>query len=146
MYQKGEDMVGPDAILGEAIIARIEAQQSEGATPIKLNWINRTYATLDEAVKSHEVNMALGVYTFTEERKQEIAFSNPYNELDLAAAYNPINLVVQDTSSLGAAKLGIAQADTFYTKGAQIDAAALGQGKPMGCKVNRNLPGSRQLS
>jgi len=107
MYQKGGELVGPDAILGEAILARIEAQQSEGATPIRLNWINRTYGTLTEAVKSHEVNMALGVFTITEERKLEIAFSNPYYELDLAVAYNPINLVVKDTSTFGAAKIGV---------------------------------------
>ena len=106
MYQKGGELVGPDAILGEAIIARIEAQQAEGATPIRLTWINRTYGTLTEALKTGEVNLVIGVFTITEERKRDIDFSDPYNELDLALIYNPENRIITP-SNIPGSRIGV---------------------------------------
>jgi len=106
MYQKGGELVGPDAMLGKAIVDRIQEMQPEGSTPIRLNWVNRTYSSLVDALKHGEVNLVVGVFVPTEERKQEIAFSNPYNELDLALVFNPINKIMEPANIPGA-RIGV---------------------------------------
>ncbi len=92
IYQKEGNLVGPEAMLAEKIVARIdETRETQGGTPVRLTWINRTHATLFEAIKNGDVQIGLGAFGITEQRTQDLLFSNPYYTMDLVMAVNPVN-------------------------------------------------------
>jgi ABC-type amino acid transport substrate-binding protein len=102
MYQVGGELVGPDAELGNRVVARLqETRVGPGANDIRLTWINRTYEGLPAALKNGEVDLVVGVFAITEERKKEIAFSDPYYTSELALIVNPIHKDVSATSLAG---------------------------------------------
>jgi ABC-type amino acid transport substrate-binding protein len=92
MYQVGGELVGPDAELGNRIVARIqEGRVGPGSNEIRLTWINRTYAGLPAALLNGEVDFVVGVFAITEERRKEIDFSDPYYTSELVLIVNPIH-------------------------------------------------------
>ncbi len=92
IYQKEGDMVGPDAELGRRIAARLsETRDPEGATEVRLTWINRTYPNLLAALRNAEIDMVVGVFEITEERLREVDFSDPYYVTELVLAINPVH-------------------------------------------------------
>ena len=92
MYQVGGELVGPDAELGNRVVARLqETRVGPGSNEIRLTWINRTYAGLPAALLNGEVDLVVGVFAITEERKKEIAFSDPYYRSELALIVNPVH-------------------------------------------------------
>jgi len=92
IYQKEGNLVGPEAVLAENIVARVdETRETKGGSPVRLTWINRTHATLFDAVKNGDVHMALGAFGKTEERSEEVLFSDSYYTMDLVMAVNPVN-------------------------------------------------------
>lgn len=92
VYQKEGNLVGPEAELAQRIVAKVdEIRETKGGTPVRLTWINRTYATLFEAVKKGEVQLAIGAFGKSEERAQDVLFSDPYFTMELVMAVNPVN-------------------------------------------------------
>lgn len=107
VYQEEAELVGPDAELGQRIIQRIqETSESMVDTDIKLMWINRTYSSLPTALKNHEVHFVLGVFAITEERKKDIAYSDPYYSSELVLVVNPVNKPI-NPDQLATAKIGV---------------------------------------
>ncbi len=107
LYQKEGELVGPDAEIGNRIVAEIQKRrQTESSSDIKVLWINRTYPTLQVALKNGEVDFVLGVYAITEERKKELDFSEPYYQSELVTIINPVHRKLT-VSELGAATVGV---------------------------------------
>ena len=109
LYQKGGDeLVGPDAQLAQLIAERIGGiiQETGALNKPELRWIARSYSTLVNALQNEEVDLVMGVYAITEERKQEIAFSPPYYTSELVLAMNPVYKEVQP-NDLAGLKVGV---------------------------------------
>jgi ABC-type amino acid transport substrate-binding protein len=103
----GAELVGPDAEIGKAIIARIEELREDPVgTPVKLNWINRTYPTLIPAMANGDVHFALGVLAITDERSQMVQFSDPYYTSELVMAINPVHKDMEP-ANLSTAMIGV---------------------------------------
>jgi len=102
VYQEEASLVGPDAELGKQIIQKIqETSTSMVDTDIKLMWINRTYGSLISALKNHEIHFILGVFAVTEQRRQEILFSEPYYTSELVLVINPVHKNITPDSLQG---------------------------------------------
>ena len=92
VYQKEGNLVGPEAELAQRIVAKVdESRETKGGNPVRLTWINRTYATLFDAVKNGEVHLGIGAFGISEERAKDVLFSNPYFTMELVMAVNPVN-------------------------------------------------------
>jgi ABC-type amino acid transport substrate-binding protein len=91
-YQKGTEMVGPDAELATRIVASIKSALSEpGNNPeVSLRYITRSYSTLIQALENEEAHFVLGVFGVSESRKERVSFSTPYYTSQLALAINPV--------------------------------------------------------
>ncbi len=107
IYQKEGNLVGPEAELAQKIVAKVdEIRETKGGTPVRLTWLNRTYAVLFEAVKKGDVHFALGAFGMNPERAKEVLFSNPYFKMDLVMAVNPVNNDLTP-AGLSTAKIGV---------------------------------------
>lgn len=107
IYQKEGNLVGPEAMLAERIVARIdENRETQGGNPVRIIWMNRTHATLFNAIKNGEVQIGLGAFGKTEQRTQEILFSNSYYTMDLVMAVNPVNKDITP-AELASAVIGV---------------------------------------
>ena len=92
LYQIGQDWVGADAQLGELINESIrKSLQEETTLDIDAAWIGLPYGDLAHKLENGEVSYVLGVYGITEERKELVAFSEPYYTSELVLIINPIN-------------------------------------------------------
>lgn len=103
LYQKEGEVVGPDAEIGNRIVAEIQKRrQTESSSDIRVLWINRTYPTLQTALQNGEVDFVLGVYAVTEERKKQLDFSEPYYQSELVVIINPVHkkLTVNELSGV----------------------------------------------
>lgn len=107
IYQKEGTLVGPEAILAENIVTRVdETRETKGGTPVRLTWINRTHATLFDAIKNGEVHLALGAFGKTAERSEDVLFSDSYYTMDLVMGVNPVNKDMTP-SDLANANIGV---------------------------------------
>jgi arginine/lysine/histidine transporter system substrate-binding protein len=107
VYQKEGTLVGPEAELAKRIVAKVdESRETKGGTPVRLTWINRTYATLFDAVKKGEVQLALGAFGKSEERAKDVLFSDSYYTMDLVMAVNPLNKDLTP-AEIGSARIGV---------------------------------------
>jgi len=115
IYQKEGNLVGPEAVLAERIVAKVdEARETKGGNPVRLTWINRTYATLFNAVKTGEVHFALGAFGKDEARAKEVLFSDTYYTMDLVMAVNPVHRMLTP-SELAGANIGVREGSTVQT-------------------------------
>ena len=91
-YQKGTEMVGPDAELAARIVASIKSALSEPGDDreVTLRYITRSYATLIPALENGEAHFVLGVFGVSESRKERVSFSKPYYTSQLGLAINPV--------------------------------------------------------
>ena len=92
LYQDGQNWVGPDAELGWLIVERIreDVDGGENAAEIEGRFIGMQHETLATALEGSEVDMVLGVFGITEERKEKVLFSEPYHNLELVLSINPV--------------------------------------------------------
>jgi len=91
LYQEGQEWVGPDAELGMLIVERIkEDLGGEDASDIEGKFIGMQHQTLASALENSEVDLVLGVFGITEDRKEKVLFSDPYYSLDLVLSINPV--------------------------------------------------------
>lgn len=112
IYQKEGTLVGPEAELAQRIVARVdETRETKGGTPVRLNWVNRTYATLFNAVRRGEVQLALGAFGKSEERAKDVLFSDSYYTMELVMAVNPINIDMAP-AEVGNARIGVREGST----------------------------------
>ena len=91
-YQKGTEMVGPDAELASRIVESLNSALSEpgNTQKITLRYITRSYATLIPALENEEAHFVLGVFGVSESRKERVSFSTPYYTSQLGLAINPV--------------------------------------------------------
>lgn len=90
LYQQGGEKVGPDAVLADRIVRKIEGNLegfAEGT--LRSVWLNRNYSTVLDSVKSGEAQFAIGGLAVTEERQQQVAFSKTYYNSELVVVINP---------------------------------------------------------
>ncbi len=107
LYQKEGELVGPDAEIGKRIVQKVdETRDTEGGSPVKLMWINRSYPGLIAALENHEIDFILGVFGVTEARKKEVDFSDTYYTSRLVLVVNPVQTDVQ-ISEIDSSKIGI---------------------------------------
>ncbi len=92
LYQETQDWVGPDAELGMLIVERIKEDLGGGedTSDIEGRFIGMQHETLATALENSEVDLVLGVFGITEERKEKVLFSEPYHTLDLVLSINPV--------------------------------------------------------
>jgi arginine transport system substrate-binding protein len=93
LYQKGQELVGPDAQLGEQILQKIRSAIGEtvGSREIEIIWATRSYGGLVPALENKEIDVVLGVFGITEGRKSQVAFSKPYYTSELVLVINPVH-------------------------------------------------------
>ena len=104
LYQKEQSWVGPDAELGGRIVEKIREAIGEGGSSsddIEGRWIGMQHATLASKLANAEVDLVLGVYGITEDRKESILFSEPYYSLDLVLSINPAHSDVRPNALAG---------------------------------------------
>ncbi len=91
-YQKGTEMVGPEAELATRIVASIKSALSESGSEseVILRYITRSYATLVPALENEEAHFVLGVFGISDSRKERVSFSTPYYTSQLSLAINPV--------------------------------------------------------
>ncbi len=112
VYQKEGTLVGPEAELAQRIVDKVdESRETKGGTPVRLTWINRTYATLFDAVKNGDVQFALGAFGMSEERAKDVLFSESYYTMDLVMAVNPLHKDLTP-AEIGSARIGVREGST----------------------------------
>ncbi|MCZ6878728.1 MAG: ABC transporter substrate-binding protein [Acidobacteria bacterium] len=104
LYQDGQEWVGPDAELGMLIVERIKEDVGGGAdaSDIEGKFIGMQHETLASALENSEVDLVLGVFGITEDRKEKVLFSEPYYSLDLVLSINPVYGDLRPDSLAGA--------------------------------------------
>ncbi len=88
LYQDRQQLVGPEAGLAERIAAKLQ-DRVQASAPIEPFWITRSYRTLAPALANGEVDLVISVYGITEERRQQIDFSDSYYQSELVLVINP---------------------------------------------------------
>ncbi len=104
LYQKEQQLVGPDAELAQRLVDMVGGLGN--TLEIELKWITRSYEGLIPALENGEVDLVLGVFGITEERRKRVAFSEPYYTSELGLIINPIRRDLRDTVLTGA-KIGV---------------------------------------
>ena len=102
LYQAGQEWVGPDTQLGELINESIrESLQEETTIDIDAAWIGLAYDELPQKLENGEVSYVLGVFGITEERKELVAFSQPYYTSELVLVINPLGADIRPDTLAG---------------------------------------------
>ena len=93
LYQREQQWVGPEAELGKRIVESIlETVQADGSSSeIEHAWIGLEYSNLASKLENGEVSFVVGVFGITEDRKERVAFSEPYYTSELVLIINPVN-------------------------------------------------------
>ncbi len=93
LYQSSQELVGPDAQLGQQILEKVRADIGEaaGTRAIAIRWSTRSYDGLVGALENQEVDLVLGVFGINQERKERVAFSEPYYTSEAVLIINPIH-------------------------------------------------------
>ena len=91
LHGREKGLVGPEAKLGEKIFEKVRdiIVEAGGSSKIELIWATRTYKTLVPSLLEGGVPMILGVFGITEERRGQVAFSDPYYKSELVLVINP---------------------------------------------------------
>ena len=107
LYQTGEEWVGPDAQLGEMINESIrESLQEETTIDIDAAWIGLAYGELAPKLENTEVSYVMAVYGITEDRKEQVSFSQPYYTSELVLIINPLGADIR-VDGLAGATIGV---------------------------------------
>lgn len=108
LYQRGQELVGPDAQLAARIIRQIQTAVFSGETSVELapHWIERSYSGLVPALENAEANLIVGAFGITEKRKTRVYFSAPYYQSELVLIINPVLRDLRPTALEGS-KLGV---------------------------------------
>jgi ABC-type amino acid transport substrate-binding protein len=106
-FQK-QEFVGPDAELVKRIHEQLagEVMDSESTAAFQIFWIPRTHATLVSALVNREIDLIVGAFGITEERKNEVKFSEPYYQSELVLIINPAHRDLRP-NVLEKAKIGV---------------------------------------
>jgi ABC-type amino acid transport substrate-binding protein len=92
LYQSNQELIGADAKLGQQMLEKVRSDIGEAATAeIKLRWSTRTYEGLVGALENEEIDLVLGVFGITPERKERVAFSAPYYTSEAVLVINPLH-------------------------------------------------------
>ncbi len=93
LYQSSQELVGPDAQLGQQILENVRADIGEaaGERGIALRWSTRSYDGLVEALENQEIDLVLGVFGINQERAERVAFSEPYYTSEAVLIINPLH-------------------------------------------------------
>jgi len=93
LYQSSQELVGPDAQLGQQILENVRADIGEaaGERGIALRWSTRSYDGLVGALENKEIDLVLGVFGINQERTERVAFSEPYYTSEAVLIINPLH-------------------------------------------------------
>lgn len=110
LYQRGGELVGPDADLARLIVDEI-AEIGQGTAPgdIRTTWLNRSHGQLTSSLANREFDFVVAAFAITEERKQSISFSKPYYTSELVMIINPSHRDLRPTQ-VGDARVGVREA------------------------------------
>lgn len=98
LYQKNQQMVGPEAKLAEKIAELVGKEVGAQVVPF---WIKRdNYAALAPALENGEVDFIISAYGINDQRNQELSFSKPYYKSELVMIVNPVQNHDLDPSQL----------------------------------------------
>ena len=97
LYQSSQELVGPDAQLGQQILEKVRADIGEaaGTREIALRWSTRGYDGLVGALENDQIDLVLGVFGINQERKERVAFSEPYYSSEAVLIINPLHQDIQ---------------------------------------------------
>ncbi len=113
LYQTGQEWVGADAQLGGLINESIqESLQEETTLDIEAAWIGLSYSELAQKLENGELSYVLGVYGITEERKEQVSFSQSYYTSELVLIINPIGADIRP-DGLAGATIGVREGTAF---------------------------------
>jgi ABC-type amino acid transport substrate-binding protein len=103
-----QEFVGPDAELVKRIHEQLanEVMDSESTAAFQIFWIPRTHVTLMPALLNREIDMVVGAFGITDERKNQIAFSESYYQSELVLIINPAHRDLRP-NVLGKSKVGV---------------------------------------
>jgi hypothetical protein len=76
---------------------------------IDLKWVTRGYNGLIPALENGEVDLVVGMFGITEERRKRVAFSDPYYTSELGLIINPARRDDLRATALTGAKIGVRQ-------------------------------------
>ena len=107
LYQRNQQMVGPDAALGERI-AELVGEEVE--RDVAAFWIMRDgYATLAGTLLEDSFDFIISAYGISEERQNKVAFSKPYYKSELVMMLNPGQNPDLDPNNLSGRSIAVRQ-------------------------------------
>jgi len=109
-YQKGQEYVGPDAVLANRLVEKMHAEWLEGdaaTRKIRLVHVARKTSELASALKNSEADLIISGYEVTDARKQELDFSDSYYTSELMLAINPFVNKAITTANMKGQKIGV---------------------------------------
>lgn len=105
LYQDRQQLVGPEAELAQRVSDKLG--QEVGLSDVEPFWITRTYKTLGPALANEEVDLVVSVYGISDDRKQQLAFSDSYYESELVLVINPVHKEDLTIDNLDGQKIGV---------------------------------------
>jgi len=113
LYQQGMEMVGPEAQLAAKLA---EAFGEKMGLELEPFWISRSYNTLTAALANQEVDFIISVFGINEERREQIAFSEPYYTSELVLIVNPVHKPDLRPNTLDGQKIGVREGTTIQRR------------------------------
>ena len=110
VYQKGQEYVGPDAVLANRLVEKMNAEWLQGdpaARKIRLVHVARKTSELTNALKNSEADLIISGYEVTDSRKQELDFSDSYYTSELMLAINPFVNKSLNLTNMRGQKIGV---------------------------------------
>jgi len=125
-YQKGQEYVGPDEVLAQRVVEKMNAEWLEGdaaARKIRLVHVARKTSELVPALKNSEADLIISGFEVTDARKEELELSDSYYTSELMLALNPmVNKSITHTNMKGqriGVRAGSASEDVVKKNGAE---------------------------
>ena len=80
----------------------------------RVEWVERPFSELLAAIEEGEIDIAVSTIGITEERKQKVAFSEPYHETQIVALVRNDDASPETLAELAHARIGADEATTSY--------------------------------
>ena len=104
IYQKSKELVGPEVELARGITEKLSEVITDPSGPVKIDFelVTRRKLNLVPALKNREIDMVVSTWGITEDRKENVMFSEPYHRSELALIINPTRRDLRPNQLTGA--------------------------------------------
>lgn len=103
-YKKGGELVGFDVDVGKELARRLDRRPSPVTNP---------WQTIIQGLKARKYDAILGSMAITEERQEQVAFSQPYYRSGAQLFVAADNTDIENKNDLAGKRIGVVKASTF---------------------------------